>query len=208
MTASLGESWLAPEDPLPPATTVSLRDAQFISRHKPFVAGFKVPLPDDDFLEMPVRYPSLNAPFDDLEPWLSWPLNFPQSCRPVGGGQTALLTLAEESQLTATQRNVEMYIALLCGHKPCSKAALRVLKVNCRASAPDSWSNLQSLPVLSSKLTLLVLSSLFAFNSAYAQTPVSTVALNSEQGAPPKYQKNPLLRRNSVHDHAEMIQWF
>ena len=39
-----------------------------------------------------------------FERWLSWPLSFPQSCRPVGGGQTALLTLAGETQLTAAER--------------------------------------------------------------------------------------------------------
>jgi len=28
------------------------------------VADSWVPIPDDDFLEMPARYPTLNAPFD------------------------------------------------------------------------------------------------------------------------------------------------
>jgi hypothetical protein len=31
------------EDPLPLTTTVSLQNANFIARHKPFVADFKVP---------------------------------------------------------------------------------------------------------------------------------------------------------------------
>lgn len=39
-----------------------------------------------------------------LERWPSWSLGFPQSSRPVGGGQTELLTLAGEMQLTAVQR--------------------------------------------------------------------------------------------------------
>lgn len=33
----------APVDTLPPVTTVSLRAAQLIARHKPFVADFNVP---------------------------------------------------------------------------------------------------------------------------------------------------------------------
>lgn len=51
-------------DPLSPAMTGSLRDAQFTSRHKPFVAGFKVPFADDDYLEMPARYLPLNCTSD------------------------------------------------------------------------------------------------------------------------------------------------
>ena len=31
------------QDPLPPVTTVGLRDVEFVARYKPFVADFDVP---------------------------------------------------------------------------------------------------------------------------------------------------------------------
>ena len=52
---------------------------------------------------LPARSPALNAPFDVLERWVSWPFSIAQSCHPVGGVQNALLTLANEMQLTAVQ---------------------------------------------------------------------------------------------------------
>ena len=46
LAVGLGESRLAPEDTLPPVTTVSYRVAQFIARQKPLVADFNVPIPE------------------------------------------------------------------------------------------------------------------------------------------------------------------
>jgi len=57
-------------DTLRPFTTGSSLAVQFSSYGDlPAVIHFgrKVPIPDDNFLEMPARYPTLNAPFDVLE---------------------------------------------------------------------------------------------------------------------------------------------
>ncbi|MHB8951290.1 MAG: hypothetical protein ACYC4S_19910 [Rhodoferax sp.] len=85
-------------------TTVGFPALQFNTAKKQFVETRKVPQADGGFLEMPARYPTLTGDSICLERWHSWSLGFPQSSHPVGGGQTALLTLEWEKQLTAAQR--------------------------------------------------------------------------------------------------------
>lgn len=58
---------MSAKDTLEPFTTGSFPAVQFNPSQKPFVAFGIEPIADDDFLEMPARYPTLNAPFDVLE---------------------------------------------------------------------------------------------------------------------------------------------
>ena len=57
---------MTPEDTLPPVTSGSLLVAQFDFGEKPIMAFGDVPIPDDGFPEMTVRYPTLDVPFDVL----------------------------------------------------------------------------------------------------------------------------------------------
>jgi hypothetical protein len=79
--------------PLTTGSSLAVRFSSYGDLSAVIHVGSKVPLPDAGFLEMPARYPTLNAHSMFFERCLSWRLSFPQSCRPVGCGQSALLTL-------------------------------------------------------------------------------------------------------------------